>query len=176
MVPADRRHDTGTTGVGAGDLEGQVDRFTAADPEHHAGQQTIGAGRQPLGQQGSPAGDQMMIADVEVIHRSPHGGDHRRVAMAEIEHAPVAVAVVEPASVERVAESRPAALAHHEIQSERLVGGHLAGVDVSGERRSGGLRARIGLPTWRRLGHEALRSESRLGPSGRWARWLRTRQ
>ena len=57
--------------------------------------------------------------------------------MPEVEHPAVAVAVVEPAAVERVPEPSATALAHHEVDAQRLERRDLARVDMRGEGRCG---------------------------------------
>ena len=53
----------------------------------------------------APPGHEMVVADVEVIERVAHRADHAGMTVAEVEHAAVAVAVEQPAAVERVTET-----------------------------------------------------------------------
>ena len=82
----------------------------------------------------------MAVADVQVVQAPPHGVDDPGVAVTEVEHAAVAVAV-EPAAlgVEGVVEPRALPLPHDDVQAQVGVRRDLAGVDVLRERRSGQL-------------------------------------
>ncbi len=175
VVAAHRGDDAAAPRVGAGQLEGEVDRLATADPEHDPRQAPAGGGGEPFGQQRPPARHQVVVADVDVLERLAHGGHHGRVAVAEVEDATVAVAVVQPPIGVGVAEPCPAALAHHEIEPECLVGGHFAGVHVRAERRCGVGRIRVWLigGSWRR--HDAAPTRSS-GVSGSPARRFLTRQ
>ena len=75
-----------------------------------------------------------MVPDVERIERVSQRANDGGMTVPEVEHAAVAVAVEQPAPVERVTEARTVALAHHEIETERLERGHLPAIHVRAER------------------------------------------
>ena len=107
-------------GVGAGQLEREVDGLAAptANTTPGSGRRCWPRAARPAG---PPAGDQVVVADVEVVEALADRGDDPGVAVAEVEDAAVAVAV-DTGAGRRRREPRPA-LAHHDVEAELLVGG-----------------------------------------------------
>jgi hypothetical protein len=142
-------------------LDRQVDRLTAADAEDRARQCATGAVGKPAGQCRAVSGHQVVVAHVQLLERAADGLDHLRVAVAEIENTAVAVDVEPAAVVECVAEERPLARAHHQIDAELAKEPRLARRDMARK----GLQGLI--PVAERLVFSHVGGEITIDPTGR---------
>ena len=133
VVPAARRDDHLSAGRPACELDGEIDRLAAADPENG----TIDISGHQLGELcGEPAAllaDKMMVADIEFFEAFLKFPDDQWVGMAKIEDAAVAVAVDEPLTTRGIPDIRPLASAEDERHVIRLEGLHLSRIDVVGK-------------------------------------------
>ncbi len=151
VVAAAGRHDLAAAGDAAAGLDGQIDGLPAGHPEDHPGQPPSGSGRQARRHRGAVPRNEVMVTDVPLVQRRPHCGGHARMAVAQVEHAAVAVTVEVALAGKGVGEGGPFPLPHHQPHTELPVEGDLAGRYVVGERFERLLDTGVGLSGHRRL-------------------------
>ena len=77
--------------------------------------------------------DKVMIADVQLVQRLPERGDDARMAVTQVEHAAIAVAVNETAFARRVPYVNALAFAENEINANLRKELGLAARDMAGK-------------------------------------------
>ena len=152
VVGTERRDDPLAPGVGPRHAHREVHGLGAGRCEDRIGKHSIGARGELRAEAGTPAANQVVVADVEVIERLMEGPNRTRMSMSEVEHATVAVAVPVPAPAVGVAKPRSLALPDDDVHPHRMQSVSLAAAHVGGERRCRLSAAGVGQPSGRGLG------------------------
>ena len=118
VIASPRRDDSGTPGVGTGQLEGKVDGLAATHGKHGIGQITRGQFCQSPAQRGTLFGDKVMVTDVQFIEGALEGVNNRRMPVTQVKDTAIAMAVDEAFFVVHIPEANAAAAAWYEIHPE----------------------------------------------------------